>query len=113
MTTEDLLTKFAETQQRNEIAEVLKELFEEKKIFMIGDLTKDEIKLATRIFMIADIKQIPIYKEGLIFYSKLMLSKDRLSRRELLEAIRGVSGNTSFIQKLNPLNWFKQRGGGV
>jgi len=111
METEDLLSKFAETQQRNEIAEVLKELFKEEKIFMIGDLTKDEIKLFTRIHMVADMKDIQIYKTGLEFYSKLMLSKDRQSRKELLEAIRGISGQASLLQKMNPLNWFKNRGG--
>ena len=110
MATEELLTKFAETQQRNEIAEVLKELFEEKKIFLISGLSKDEIKLCTRIYLVADMKNINIYKTGLAFYVKLMLSKDRQSRRELLEAIRGISGHQSFLSKLNPMNWFKSRG---
>lgn len=111
MGSDELLTKFAETQQKNEIAEVLKELFEEKKIFLISDLTKDEIKLATRIYLVADMKKIDIYKKGLTFYAKLMLSRDRQSRKELLEAIRGVSGHQSFLSKMNPMNWFKQRGG--
>jgi len=106
----DIVDQFAQQQQKNEIAEVLKELFEEKKIFLISDYSKDEIKLLTRIYLVADMKGIEVYKTGLVFYSKLMLSKDRQSRKELLEAIRGVGGSQNFLQKMNPMNWFKRGG---
>lgn len=88
----------------NEMAEVLKELFDEGKIYMIGDLTKDEIKLATRIYMVAEIKDIKIWKTGLAFFCKLMLSRDRKSRKELLDAIRGYNQQKSFLSKFNPFS---------
>ena len=103
-----MMKSFQEMNNKNEIAEVLKELFDEGKIYMIGDLTKDEIKLATRIYMVADMKDIEIWKKGLAFYCILMLSKDRTSRREILDAIKGASGGQSFLQKMNPFNWGKR-----
>lgn len=100
----DIMSNFQQMQSKNEVAEVLKELFDEGKIYMIGDLTRDEIKLATRIYMIADMKKIDVWKKGLAFFMKLMLSKDRKSRKELLDAIRGYNQQQGFLQKLNPFN---------
>lgn len=100
--TPDVAQQFQETQTRNEIAEILRELFVEKKIYLITDLNKDEIKLATRIFLIADMKNIEAWKKGLKFFVTLMLSKDRKSRKELLEAMKGNIGQQGFMQKMNP-----------
>ena len=80
---------FQQIKQNNEISDVLKELFDEGKIHLISDLTGDEIKLATRIYVIAKMKNIPNWIEGLEWYIKLMLSKKRQSRKELLDAISG------------------------
>lgn len=102
-TQNELLQKFAEMQNKNDMAEVLKELFEDKKIYMISDLTRDEIKLATRIYTIAEIKDISIWKKALGFYCQLLLSKDRKSRKEILDAIRGYQ-NQGLLSKLNPFN---------
>lgn len=104
ISTPDIGAQFAEAQTRNEIAEILRELFVEKKIYLITDLNKDEIKLATRIYMIAEMKNVKAWKEGLRFFVTLMLSKDRKSRRELLEAMKGNIGQQSFLQKVNPFN---------
>lgn len=101
----DMLKAFGELQNKNEMAEVLKELFDEKKIFMITDLSKDEIKLATRIYLIAKMKDIKVWKSGLTFFMQLMLSKDRKSRKELLDAIRGYNQQQGFLSKINPKNW--------
>lgn len=100
----DIAQQFQEAQTRNEIAEILRELFVEKKIYLITDLSKDEIKLATRIYMIAEMKKIEAWKEGLKFFVTLMLSKDRKSRKELLEAMKGNIGQQSFMQRMNPFN---------
>ena len=108
MPQDDIMKKFADQQGKNEIAEVLKELFDENKIFMIGDLTKDEIKLATRIYMVAKLKNIEVWNTGLAFFCKLMLSRDRKSRKELLEAIKGYNQPKSLLSKLNPMNWGRQ-----
>lgn len=104
LVTPDMASQFQEAQTRNEIAEVLRELFVEQKIYLITDLNKDEIKLATRIYMIADMKDIKAWKDGLKFFVTLMLSKDRKSRKELLEAMKGNIGQQSFFSKVNPFN---------
>jgi len=106
---EQLAQKFNESQNKNEIAEVIKELFDKEKIYMISDLTNDEIKLFTKISMLGEIKDITIYDKALKMYAELVLSKNRLSRRELLDAIRGYMGSQSFMQKMNPMNWGKAR----
>jgi len=69
---------------------------------MIGDLSKDEIKLATRIYLIAELKKIEVWKRGLRFYMTLLISKNRKSRREILDAIKGYYTSPSFMEKINP-----------
>jgi len=100
--TQEMLNSFSTMQKQNEIAEVLKELFDENKIFMITDVSRDEAKLMTRIYMIDRIKNIPIWSEGLIFYCKILLSKNRKSRKELLEAMKGMTNQKSLLSRLNP-----------
>jgi len=100
-----MLAEFQSTLQRNEVAEVLKELFIDKKICMITDLNMDEIKLATSIYILAEMKNIKYWKDGIDFYMKLVLSKNRKSRKEILEAIRGYTSPSGILSKLNPLNW--------
>lgn len=96
-----MLRAFQNVQNRNEMTEILKELFEEKKIFMITDLSKDEIKLCTRIHTVAQIKKLKVWEDAIFFYAKIMLSRKRLSRREILDAIKGATQVTS-MNKLNP-----------
>jgi hypothetical protein len=98
----DISQQFQEASNRNEIAEVLRELFQEGKIYLITDLSKDEIKLCTRIYMLAEMKDLDAWKKGLKFFVTLMLSKDRKSRKELLEAMKGQIGRTAFMDKINP-----------
>jgi hypothetical protein len=104
--TDGLLDSF-NSSRKNEMAEVLKELFDEKKIFMIGDLSKEEIQLATRIYIIAKMKGIDMWLEGLVFYSKFLLSRDRRSRRELLDAIKGYNNQQGggFLGMNRPNTW--------
>lgn len=93
-----LLSAFAGTQQ-NQTVEILKELLDASKIDIITDLTAEEVKLCTRIYMIAEIKGLTIWKTGLKYYMKLLLSKNRKSRREILEAIKGsVSEQQGFFR---------------
>lgn len=96
----DIESAFANVSDKNEIAEVLKELFDENKIYMISDLSKDEIKLATRIYMLADMKKIESWKIGLAFYVKFLISKDRKSRSEILRAIAGYQQPSGLLGKL-------------
>jgi hypothetical protein len=85
---------------RNQMAEVLKELFDEKKIEMIGDLSKDEIKLITRIYLIARLKGLHIWEDGANLYIKLLLSKNRESRKEIISAIAGISGKQKLMDRI-------------
>jgi hypothetical protein len=82
------------------MAEILNRLIDEKKIRMIGDLNKDEIKLITKIFLISKMKNLPIWEDGANIFMTLLLSKNRESRKELISAISGLSGKRNFIQRL-------------
>lgn len=101
---DSMLNAFNTMQNKTEIAEILKELFMENKINMITDLTHDEIKLATRLYMISEMKDIKLYKDGLNYYLKLLLSKQRKSRREMIEAVKGYISEGGILSKLNPFN---------
>jgi len=93
---------FNKVQNRNESVEVLKELFDEKKIYMISDLSQEQINIATRIFMIAKIKKLQIWQDGLVFFLKLILSKNRQSRKELLDGMRAYEQSRQ--QNSNPFS---------
>ncbi len=80
---------FQAMQQKNEMAEVLKELFDKDKIKLTTDLTKDEIKLVTRILVVQKLKDLPQWKVGTEMFMELMLSHRRQSRKEILSAIEG------------------------
>lgn len=100
-----VLSALQTMQLKNEVAEVLKELFNENKILMMTDLSPDEIKLVVRIRMIADMKKIKYWNDGLNLFMKLVLSRDRKSRKEILEAIRGYTQSQGILSRLNPANW--------
>ena len=102
-----MLSSFQQMQVKNELAEVLKELFRDEKLLMITDLSSDEIKLVTRIRMIAKMKGIKYWDDGLDLFMKLVLSRDRKSRKEILDAIKGYTQSKNMLQKLNPANWGK------
>ena len=105
-TDDQMMNAFQSQMQRNEMAEIIKELFDPNKIDLITDLTKDEVKLITRILVIADMKGLSIWKSGIKTYMKLVLSKNRMSRKEILEAIRGnPQQGGGFMGKMNPMNW--------
>ena len=101
---DNLSRKFSDMQNKNEFADVIKELFDKDKIYMISDLSHDEIKLVTKISMLGEIKKITIYKEALNMYMQLVLSKNRSSRREIIDAIKGYLGQSSFMGMKNPFN---------
>lgn len=107
MPSNQMLSSFQQTQMKNELAEVIKELFSEEKLLMITDLSSDEIRLVTRIRMIAEMKDIGYWKDGLDLFMKLVLSRDRKSRKEILDAIKDFKQSRSMLQKLNPANWGK------
>lgn len=99
-----MMDAFQQMQMKNEMAEVLKELFVEKKINMMTDLTSDEIKIATRIYMLSEMKDIKYWKTGLSYFMKIVLSRDRKSRKEVLQAISGYTRTEGVLSRLNPFN---------
>jgi hypothetical protein len=104
---DDLIAKFQQMQNKSEIAEVLRELFKMDQIYAITDLSDNQIAIATRIHMIAEMKDIKIYKTGLEMFCRLKLSKGRKSRKEIIDAVSGYSKPANM---LNPKNWFGNQG---
>ena len=90
-----------------EITEILKELFDKGKIFMITDLSRDEAIICTRIYMVAKMKGIQSWIDGLTFFCQIMLSVKRRSRKELIDSIIGY--NKNMMDMANPKNWFGRR----
>ena len=101
--TTDLINKFQQAQSKNETVEILKELFDTGKIHMITDLTGDEIKIITALLTIARIKKIKVYEDIVYDYCKLVLSKKRSSRNEIIKSLIGL--NSIKRSMLNPMNW--------
>jgi hypothetical protein len=94
--------------EKNQMAEILKELFDSDKIPMITDLSTDEIKLCTRIYIISYLKNIPVWRRGLKIYMKLLLSKKRESRKEIIRAIEGLNRKKNLGQRIKDV--FKPEG---
>jgi hypothetical protein len=85
-----LLDQFANASEKNETVEVLKKLFDKTKLNLITDLKGDHISLITRMLIIADLKNIPQWKQGIITFMELRISKDRKSRTEIIKAISSL-----------------------
>ena len=85
----DINDNFQKITNQSEVTEAIKQLFDSDKGMMISDLSGDEIKLITRILMLCDLKNITTWEKGISIYLKLVLSKKRKSRSEILEAIKG------------------------
>ena len=60
-------------QQKNQTVEILKELFDKGKIYLITDVSKDEAKLMTRIYMVAQMKHLDRWLEGLAYYVTILV----------------------------------------
>lgn len=103
----EILNAFHQSQNKNETSEILKELFDKKKIEMISDISKDEIKIITRIVGIAQLMKIPHWEKITEKYMTLSISKNRLSRNEIIKAIMGYSLHKGFMSRIK--GWF---GGG-
>ena len=107
-TADDMVKAFQQMQSKNEMAEVLKELFDSKKINLISEFTTDEIGLITQINTIANIKGLSVWESTVKKYAELMLSHKRKSRKEIIDAIKGYNAN-SMMDKINPRNMFGGR----
>jgi hypothetical protein len=101
---DDITASFAEHSEKSEFTEILKELFDKKKLKMITRLSSDEIRLITRIKMCAKLKKIDIWNQGVDLFMELLISKDGLSRKEMLEAVIGYQQRRR-LNVLNPATW--------
>lgn len=97
-----LLGSFAEEKEKHEIIEVLKQLFDKEKINMISELSDDEIKLITAIQMCKELKNIEVWGTGADVFMGLLVSRNRKSRLEVIEAVKGYSEKLKGLQKLIP-----------
>lgn len=86
-----LLSAFSDNKDKNEVILVLNELLNDNKIKLITDLSQDEIKLITAINMIAKMKDLGIWEQGTDLYMQLLLSKERKSRIEIINAVKGFT----------------------
>ena len=97
-----ILDGFSELSNKNETVEILKELFDAKKINMISEMSKDEIKLATRISIVAELKGIDYWKSGLERFLEFKLSNSRKSRKEIIDALgQQNKPKEGFFDKMN------------
>jgi hypothetical protein len=98
--TADLLDKFSQNQDKNETVEILKELFDEKKLKKITDLTPDGTSLVTIINVTGKHYNIPLFNKITSEWTELQLSKGRKSRKEVIDAIRGQSQQKTTNDKI-------------
>lgn len=89
----DIINQFIQDRNKNETVEILKELFDDKKLNLITDLENDEISLITRILGLTQIKKVPVYDDLIKVYTGLLLSRKRKSRLEIIDAIKGHQDN--------------------
>ena len=93
-----------QTQSKNEIAQVLKELFNPHKRRMITEASQDEIRLMTRIEILSNLHHIKPMKDFIKTYQESMISHKRQGRKEILEAVKGGVKKQNLLSKLNPFN---------
>lgn len=93
----------SELMTKNQIARILESLFDAKKIPMITDLDRDEIALITRISMVAQIKDLKVWQDGIEMFMKLRLSSKRQSRAEIIKAVASVPTKRTFGQRFREL----------
>jgi len=97
---DEVLNEFNNQKNRNEFLSILNELLNPTKIKLITDLSNDEIKLITRIEMIAKIRKLPIYTECTDLFMRLQLSNKRKSRQEIIEAVKGYSQQMNLLNRM-------------
>lgn len=107
---EDIQDAFNSMQNKTEIGEVLKELFNLEKREMITELSPDEVCLITKLDGVADIKGMQEYKNITAKFMTLQLSRNRKSRREIIDAVRSLGGVNQKVggSMLNPMNWLRR-----
>ena len=98
--TDNILEDFTKSQDKNELVEVLNQLFKLENINMITELSSDAVSLITAIETIAEYKDIPMWNFATAKYKALMISKDRKSRKELIEAIKTQNQQKTAGEKL-------------
>lgn len=107
---DDIESAFNTMQNTTDITEVLKELFNDKKIPLITDLSQDEIALITKIDTVSELKYMTDWKRATDKFMTLKLSKNRQSRKEIIDAVRSLGGadQRQGGSNLNPMNWFRR-----
>lgn len=87
---EDLENMFSGSQSESSI---LKELFSQKNFKTKTHLSGDEISIISRLYLMGRITKRPLIKDILDEFLVLRISKDRLSRKEFVDAHKNREEN--------------------
>lgn len=87
---EDIMKPEPKRDIESAMHDVLKDLNNEKKTPLMSELSDNEIKLLTRLRLIAKMRKNPIYDDAVEIFMKMRLSKDRQSRKEILTGIKNA-----------------------
>lgn len=95
-----IVEKFADQQSKHEVIEVLKELFDKNKIFLISSFRRDEINLMTRIILVSSIRDVQVWADACELLAELRLSENRLSRTEVIEAVKANQERKTLLNRM-------------
>ena len=104
LSTVDALNQFSSNLQKSDLTEAIRQLFDVDKIGMITDLSKDEIRLITRMLYIGDRYNLEVFNKIAYRYMTLSLSEKRKSRSEILKAFSNINKGEMPQTGINPFN---------
>lgn len=96
----ELVYSSTELSKISAIAEGVKQLQDFKNIFAVTDLTTTQIMLFSQARTEGEFWDIPEYSIILKELATMLLSKDRKSRKEIIDALGGMSGKKKFGDRL-------------
>ncbi len=100
----EYINALEQTQNKNEIAQVLRELFNPNKRRMITEASQDELKLMVRMELLSEMWDIKPMKKLVHNYQEGMISHKRQGRKEILEAVKGSTKKKNLLSRINPFN---------
>jgi len=100
MPSEQMALSELDMMRQSSVAEITRQLLDEKKIKMLTDLNQDEIKLITKILFVAETMKIECWAGVLDNFMKLRLSGTRKSREEIIRAAIGVTGKKALGKRI-------------
>jgi len=87
---EDIIKPEPKRDIESAMHDVLKDLNSEKKTGLMSDISDREGKLLTQLQLLSKMRKNPIYEMAVSTFMKMRLSRDRLSRKEILQGIKNA-----------------------